>query len=75
MKEKTKMRRTKAANNLELVRSMIGQFVGDKEGSGMKGSIGDLCRLISLEKELTVEEPLREIKVTWLMSSGMVSEK
>jgi hypothetical protein len=47
-----------------VIKKIADQLQGEKE---IKGTIGDLVRLIQLEKEIEEEtEPPHEIKVTWV---------
>jgi hypothetical protein len=55
-------------DRLALVREMIVACAeGIKEnGSFKKTGVGEIIRLLSLEKELAGEDSMQEIKVTWL---------
>jgi hypothetical protein len=57
----------KRATTKERLVSMVIQQIGDKiESNELKGTVGDLVRLIQLEKELKAEKQPREIKVSWV---------
>ena len=55
-------------NRLRLVRQMIRQYTDQLSvKDGPKSGVGELIRLIALERELAGEtENVREIKVTWV---------
>jgi len=49
----------------ELVEKVIEKIEEDLRQRKLKGSVGDLIRLLQLRKELKEDEP-REIKVSWV---------
>ena len=55
-------------NRLRLIRQMIRQYTEQVSAEGgPKTGVGELIRLIALERELAGEtENVREIKVTWV---------
>ena len=62
-----KKRRTKS--KARLVSKVIARIEEKLDAEDVKGSIGDLVRLISLEKELEADEKQKqpkEIKVSWV---------
>ena len=65
--EKALKRHTKDPR--KLVEKAI-ESIEEKLGSEqMKGSVGDLIRLLQLKKELQAEQQPKEIKVTWVEPS------
>ncbi len=56
-------------DRLALVRRILAKCTDALEGeSAPKATIGDLIRLLALEKEMAGEETLQEIKVQWVES-------
>jgi hypothetical protein len=59
----SKPRRTK--NKAKLIGGVIAQMEAKLKSEDLKPSVGDLIRLLQLEKELEEEQP-REIEVSWV---------
>jgi hypothetical protein len=58
-----------AVDRLALVRRILAKCTEALESEGVqKATVGDLIRLLALEKELAGDEKLREIKVQWVES-------
>jgi len=57
-----------------MVRDLIEAFRA-KLAANKNVSVSDLVRLLVLEKELAGTEPVKEIRVRWVQSSVMESEK
>jgi hypothetical protein len=56
-------------DGLALVRRILAKCTEALEGENApKATVGDLIRLLALEKELAGDETLREIKVQWVES-------
>ena len=68
----TRKRRSKS----ELVRKLLDAAERKVTADDVKASIGDVIRLLQLQKELEYEEP-REIKIQWIerKDPGHASEK
>jgi len=56
---------TRRGTESELLDQAIEKIKKDLNEGKVKGSVGDLIRLLQLRKELEEEEP-REIKVSWV---------
>lgn len=59
-----KPRRTK--NKAKLIGGVIARMEAKLKSEDVKPSVGDLIRLLQLEKELEEEEQPKEIEVSWV---------
>ncbi len=74
--EKPRAKRARRQCESELVDRAIEKIEEELNRDKLKGSVGDLIRLLQLRKELDEEQP-KEIKVSWVEphEEGHVGEK
>ncbi len=67
---------TRPESQLDLVRTLIRKFSEQlTREDGAKGSLGDLLKLMQLEKELAPREEARELVVKWVAPWGKTTEE
>lgn len=56
----------KGEGRLEYIRSIVDRF--QSELSVKSATVGDFIKLVGLERDLQGEEPIQEVKITWVQS-------
>lgn len=60
-----RVRKTAAEKKAALIQKLIQSIEAKLDSEQIKGSVGDLIRLLQIQKELEDEQP-KEITVTWV---------